>query len=97
MLDGHRYIITLTSTDPRTLPRPRVMWRDDDQAAIDAAVRELRRHRNIYATATRFDGWRVRKSTPGNRDGVLIAEVRPGYDSRKVATQRASQSRTPPF
>jgi hypothetical protein len=97
MPDSHRYTVTLTDSAHGTLPNVRVFYRDDDQAAMDFAERELRRHRNIHGRSARFDGWRLRKAVSGVFNGRLIAEVRPGYDSRTVRDERNDPSDLPPF
>lgn len=97
MSADQRYSITLTSSDPKQLPKVRVLYRDDDAAAIDAAERELRRHKRAWGDKAVFDGWRVRMSTKDNFKGKLVAEVRPGYDSRTMDNDRDDDSDVPPF
>lgn len=97
MQGENRYSITLTSSAPGQLPKVRIVYRADDAAAIDAAERELRRHRNVWGANAVFDGWRLRMSTKDNFKGRLIAEVRPGYDSRTVDHDSDNNSDVPPF
>ena len=97
MPSDHRYVITLTSSQHMALPKPRVLYRETDHAAIDAAERELRFHRHTLGDQATYDGWRLRRFDPGTSGGHLVAEVRPGYDSRKVAASRPGQSGAPPF
>lgn len=93
----HRYTVTLTDSTHVHLPSPRVFYRDNDGEAMKYAERELRRHRRVHGEHARFDGWRLRKAVPGVQGGQLIAEVRPGYDSRNVQDQRNYRGDLPPF
>src|SRR5215468_2574728 len=97
MATDTRYTITLTSSNPLTLPNPRVVFRPNDETAIADAERLLRHHGIVWGDQAVYDGWRLRKSVPGNRDGALVAEVRPGYDSRTAKADRASNPDQPPF
>lgn len=97
MQGDNRYLITLTSSTPGQLVKVRIIYRPDDATALDAAERELRRHQRVWGDQAIYDGWRLRMSTKDHPKGKLIAEVRPGYDSRDVHPDRNGDSDIPPF
>lgn len=97
MLPDGRYRITLTDHTHQERPRSRIIYRGSDAEALDAAERELRRHLNVHGQHAMFDGWRLSVATRERPFWRVIAEVRPGYDSRTVPTARNGDPGVPPF
>jgi len=82
MSTDRRYIISLTDSTHKVLAIARAVYRRSDDEAMDAAERELRRHRNSLGLYACYDGWRLTVKLPPHWTTHIVAEVRPGYDSR---------------
>jgi len=72
------YVLWLTHSDRPSLHVTRMMYRDDDRAAADAALRWLRLHRRTTPARKPFDQWVV--LAPRGRLGLpeIIATGGPG-------------------
>jgi hypothetical protein len=53
----HLFQIVVRCSNHAQVPRERILGRDTEGAAIDAAVRELRRTRNTTRNGQDFDTW----------------------------------------
>jgi hypothetical protein len=93
----HLYQIIVRCSNHEQIPRSRVLSRDTDAAAVDAAIRELRRTRNTARTGTDFDTWDVYNYDQGRANRRLVGSGNVHGESARLQRDRNRSDGAAPY
>lgn len=94
---AHLFQIIVRCANHAQTPRVRVLGRDTRAAAIDAAIRELRRIRNTARQGTDYDTWDLYDIDRGLVHRSLVGSGNARGEHTPVPSQDNDHGDTPPY